>query len=69
MNIFKKKRIEMKLSIEDIVKDIKYPISVIEAVERSEYDFLPKPYSYYCIKTYGIYLKITDLDDILKNIR
>ena len=68
MNIFKEKRIEMKLSIIDVVNDIKYPISAIEAIERGEYNFMPQPYIYYCIKSYGTYLKITNLNDILKNL-
>ena len=69
MNEFKKKRIEMQLSINDVVNDLKYPISTIEAIERDEYNFMPQPYLYYCVKSYGIYLKILNLDDILKNIK
>ena len=64
-----KKRIEMKLSIIDVVNDLKYPTSTIEAIERSEYNFMPQPYLYYAIKSYGNYLKIQNLDDILKNIK
>ena len=40
MNEFKKKRIEMELSIIDVVNDLKYPISTIEAIERDEYKIL-----------------------------
>ena len=69
MNDFKKKRIEMELTITDVVNDLKYPISTIEAIERSEYDFMPQPYLYYCVKSYGTYLKIINLDDILKSIK
>ncbi|MDC6448071.1 helix-turn-helix domain-containing protein [Alphaproteobacteria bacterium] len=69
MNEFKKKRIEMGLSIIDVVDDLKYPIATIEAIERDEYNFIDQPYLYYCIKTYGSYLKIINLDDILKNIK
>ena len=69
MNEFKKKRIEMNLSIIDVVNDLKYPISTIEAIERNEYNFMPQPYLYYCIKSYGTYLNIINLEDILKNIK
>ena len=69
MNIFKKKRIKMHLSITDVVNDLKYPTSTIEAIERDDYNFMPQPYSYYCIKSYGNYLKIVDLENILKNIK
>ena len=58
----------MGLSISDVVSDIKYSISTIEAIERGELDFMPNPYIYYCIKSYGTYLKIIDLDNILKNL-
>ena len=68
MNEFKKKRIEMKLSIIEVVNDLKYPISTIEAIERGECNFMLQPYSYYCIKSYGIYLEIENLSDILKNL-
>ena len=61
MNEFKKKRIEMQLSITDVVNDLKYPISTIEAIERDEYNFMPQPYLYYCIKSYGTYLKVLNL--------
>ena len=69
MNEFKRKRIELELSITDVVNDLKYPISTIEAIERDEYNFIPQPYLYYCIKSYGTYLKILNLDDILKHIK
>ena len=69
MNEFKKKRDEMKLSIIEVVNDLKYPISTIEAIERDEYNFMPQPYLYYCIKSYGTYLKIANLNDILKNLK
>jgi cytoskeletal protein RodZ len=69
MNEFKKKRIEMELSITDVVNDLKYPTSTIEAIEKNEYNFMPQPYLYYCIKAYGTYLKILNLDDILENIK
>lgn len=69
MNQFKKKRIEMELSIIDVVNDLKYPISTIEAIERDEYNFMPQPYLYYCIKSYGTFLKIQNLDNILKKIK
>ena len=68
MNIFKAKRIEMKLSIEDVVKDIKYPISSIQSIENNDYNFLHKTYVYYCMKSYGKYLNISNLEDILKKI-
>ena len=66
MNIFKAKRIEMGLSIEDVVKDIKYPISSIQSIEKNDYNFLHKTYVYYCIKAYGNYLNILNLESILK---
>ena len=69
MNIFKKKRIELELSIIDVVNDLKYPISTIEAIERDEYNFLPQPYLYYCIKSYGTYLQIQNLDNFLKKLK
>ena len=69
MNEFRKKRIQMGLSIIDIVNDLNYSISTIEAIERNEYNFMPQPYLYYCMKSYGTYLKIKNLDDILKNIK
>ena len=69
MNQFKKKRIEMELSIIDVVNDLKYPISTIEAIERDEYNFMPQPYVYYCIKSYGTYLNILNLEDVLKSIK
>ena len=69
MNEFKKRRIEMKLSITDVVNDLKYPTSTIEAIERSDYNFMPQPYLYYCFKSYGTYLKILNLDNILKSIK
>ena len=69
MNEFKKKRIEMELSITDVVNDLKYSISTIEAIEKDDYNFIPQPYLYYCIKSYGTYLKILNLDTILKNLK
>ena len=69
MNEFKKKRIEMKLSIIEVVNDLKYPISTIEAIERGDYNFMLHPYSYYCVKSYGAYLEIANLSDILKNLK
>ena len=69
MNQFKKKRIEMELSIIDVVNDLKYPISTIEAIERDEFNFMPQPYVYYCIKSYGTYLNILNLEDVLKSIK
>ena len=69
MNEFKKKRIEMKLSIIDVVNELNYPTSTIEAIERNEYNFMPQTYVYYCIKAYGTYLKILNLDNILKSIK
>ena len=69
MNEFKKKRIEMKLSIIEVVNDLKYSISTIEAIERGDYNFMLQPYSYYCVKSYGAYLKIANLSDILKNLK
>ena len=68
MNEFKKKK-KMKLSIIDVVNDLKYPTSTIEAIERDDYNFMPQPYLYYCIKSYGTYLQIINLEDILKNIK
>ena len=69
MNEFKKKRVEMKLSIIEVVNDLKYPISTIEAIKRGDYNFMLQPYSYYCVKSYGAYLKIANLSDILKNLK
>ena len=69
MNEFKKKRIELELSIIDVVNDLKYPISTIEAIERNDFNFMPQPYLYYSIKSYGNYLKIQNLDNILKDIK
>lgn len=69
MNEFKKKRIELNLSIIDVVNDLKYSTSIIEAIEKDEYNFMPQPYLYYCLKSYGTYLKILNLDDILKDIK
>ena len=65
MNVFKAKRIEMCLSITDVAYEIKYPIAIIEALERNELNFLPKPYSYYCVRSYGYYLNIINLESIL----
>ena len=59
----------MKLSIIDVVNDLKYPTSTINAIERDDYNFMPQPYLYYCIKSYGTYLQIINLEDILKNIK
>ena len=69
MNLFKAKRIEMELTIKDVVQDIKYPTSTIESLEKGEMDFLPQPYLYYFVKQYGIYLKIKNLNDILEKYK
>ena len=69
MNEFKKKRLELELSIIDVVNDLKYPTSTIEAIERGDYNFMLQPYSYYCVKSYGAYLGIANLSDILKNLK
>ena len=69
MNIFKIKRAEMKLSIDDVTKEIQYPISVIESIERDELDFLPRPYRYYCAKTYAKFLDINNMPDLLKKYK
>ena len=66
MNIFKSRRIELDLSIADVVSEINYPISIIEAIERDDVNFLPKPYLYYCVKCYGKYLKISNLSEVIK---
>ena len=47
MNIFKAKRIELELSIEDVVKDIKYPISSIQSIENNDYNFFYKTYVFF----------------------
>ena len=65
MNFFKKKRIEQNLSIQDIADNINYPKSVIEAIENDVCNFLPKPYAYYCVKTYGEYLKVSNLKEVI----
>ena len=65
MNLFKSRRIEKNLRIEDIVKELRYPISVIENLEDDVLDFLPKPYAYYCVKAYGNYLNMTNLNEIV----
>ena len=69
MNPFKVKRIEKNLTIEEIVNEIRYPISVIEDLENDVHNFLPKPYAYYCVKSYGEYLKISNLSDIIKKYK
>ena len=69
MNTFKIKRAEMKLSIDDVTKEIQYPISVIESIERDELDFLPRPYRYYCAKTYAKFLDINNMPDLLKKYK
>ena len=69
MNFFKQKRIEQNLSIQDIVDNINYPISVIQAIENNSHNFLPKPYAYYCVKTYGQYLKVEDLEEIIEKYK
>ena len=56
MNL-RKKELKWSLSIIDVVNDLKYPISTIEAIERDEYNFMPQPYLYYCIKSYGTFSK------------
>ena len=68
MNIFRAKRIELNLSIEDVVKETKYSISTIVSIENGDYNFLPKTYVYYSVKAYGSYLRIANLEDILKKI-
>ena len=65
MNIFKEKRIELGLSIIEVVNEINYPISIIEAIERGELKFLSKPYLYYSVKSYGLFLKIQDLENLI----
>ena len=65
MNEFKSLRIKKNLTIDDIVKEIRYPTSVIEDIERDVKNFLPKPYAYYCLKAYGELLQITNLKKIL----
>lgn len=65
MNLFKQKRIEKNLSIEEIVKEIQYSVTIIEAIENNDLDFLPKPYAYYCVKTYGQYLNIANLNEVI----
>ena len=65
MNIFGGERIELGLSITDIVNEINYPISIIESLEKDELNFLPKPYLYYYSRSYGKYLKILDLKNII----
>lgn len=69
MNEFKKKRIELNLTIIDVVNALKYPISTIEAIEKDDYNFISQPYLYYCIKSYGNYLNIINLDDILEKYK
>ena len=69
MNLFKLSRIEKNLSILDIVKEIRYPISVIEDIENDVPNFLPKPYAYYCVKSYGEYLGISNLIEVIKKYK
>ena len=69
MNLFKEKRIEKALTIKDIVKEIHYPISVIEDIENDMVNFLPKPYAYYCVKSYGEYLGILNLIEVIKKYK
>lgn len=69
MNIFKAKRVEMKLSIDDVIKEIQHPVSVIESIERDELDFLPRPYRYYCAKTYAKFLDINNMPNVLKKYK
>ena len=45
MNEFKSLRIKKNLTIDDIVKEIRYPTSVIEDIERDVKNLLPKPYA------------------------
>ena len=65
MNVFRLRRLEQNLSIEDVVNEICYPVSIIRKIEDDVENFLPKPYSYYCIKSYGEYLKISNLEELL----
>ena len=69
MNPFKAKRIEKDLTIQNIVKEIRYPISVIEDLENDIIDFLPKPYAYYCVKSYGEFLNVENLSEIIKKYK
>ena len=69
MNLFKAKRIEKNLTIEDILKEINYPRSVIEDLEDDILNFLPKPYAYYCARAYGKYLNIINLSKIIEKYK
>jgi len=69
MNFFKQKRIEKNLSIQDIADNINYPKSVIEAVENDFRNFLLQPYAYYCVKTYGQYLEIVNLKELIEKYK
>ena len=40
-------------------------LSVEGNIERDEKKFLPKPYRYYCVKSYGNYLNISNLDTFI----
>ena len=69
MNFFKMKRVEKNLSIQDIVNEINYPKSVIEDIENDIVNFLPRPYAYYCAKSYGECLKISNLIDVIEKYK
>ena len=69
MNSFKKSRTDKKLQINDVVEETCYPTYVIKAIEENKTDFLPKPYNYYCAKSYGLFLKINNLQSLLKKYK
>ena len=58
MNIFKEYRIKKGLTLVDVASKICYSHFIIEAIENDKIDFLSKPYNYYCVKTYAIFLTI-----------
>lgn len=66
VNKFKEERLQKKITIKSVAKKTCYPIYIIEAIESERTDFLPKPYAYYCAKTYAEFLEIKDIKKLLK---
>tara|TARA_B110000116_G_C16388819_1_gene381975 strand:- start:193 stop:402 length:210 start_codon:yes stop_codon:yes gene_type:complete len=69
MNIFKEYRIKKGLTLVDVASKICYSHFIIEAIENDKIDFLSKPYNYYCVKTYAIFLNLPNISEVLEKYK
>ena len=68
MNCFKEKRLEYRISIEDVSRKIFISTYVIEDLENENYNSIPRPFFYYCAKNYADFLMI-ELPEIIKKTK